>query len=59
MEALLRGVPIEVVSMMLGHASIRTTEKHYAPWVQARQKQLERHMQTTWDEPYISPTIVQ
>ena len=58
-EALLRGVPIEVVSMMLGHASIRTTEKHYAPWVQARQKQLERHMQTTWDEPYISPTIVQ
>jgi len=40
-ELLLAGVPIEQVSMLLGHSSIKVTEKHYAPWVSARQKQLE------------------
>jgi integrase len=28
-ELLKHGVPIETVSMLLGHASIRVTEKHY------------------------------
>jgi site-specific recombinase XerD len=40
-EMLLTGVPLEDVSRMLTHSSIRTTEKHYAPWVKARQRQLE------------------
>ena len=26
---------------MLGHESVRTIEKHYSPWVLARQTQLE------------------
>jgi integrase len=39
-ELLLAGRPIEEVSMLLGHTSIRTTEKHYAPWVAARQQKL-------------------
>jgi integrase len=43
-ELLLNGVPIEQVSMLLGHSSIKVTEKHYAPWVQARQKQLEESL---------------
>ena len=43
-ELLLNGVPIEQVSMLLGHSSIRVTEKHYSPWVQARQKQLEESL---------------
>jgi integrase len=30
------GVPIEAVSQMLGHSSIRTTEESYAPWVKSR-----------------------
>jgi integrase/recombinase XerD len=44
-ELLLAGVPLEQVSILLGHASIRTTERHYAPWVRARQEQLEQSVQ--------------
>jgi integrase len=40
-EMLLAGVPLEQVSKLLGHSSVKTTEKHYAPWVKARQQQLE------------------
>ena len=39
-ELLLAGVPMERVSVLLGHESLRTTERHYAPWVRARQEQL-------------------
>jgi integrase len=27
--------------MLLGHTSIKTTEKHYAPWVKSRQTALK------------------
>jgi integrase/recombinase XerD len=47
-ELLLKGVPIERVSMLLGHASIRVTEKHYAPWVRDRQQQLEADVRSSW-----------
>jgi len=40
-ELLLAGIPIERVSILLGHQSVRVTEKHYAPWVRSRQEQLE------------------
>src|SRR6266700_251818 len=40
-ELLLAGVPIERVSILLGHQSVRITEKHYAPWVRSRQEQME------------------
>ncbi len=39
-ELLLAGVPIDQVSILLGHASVKTTERHYAPFVKARQEQL-------------------
>ncbi len=32
-EMLLGGVPLEQVSMLLGHKGIKITEKHYSPWV--------------------------
>jgi integrase/recombinase XerD len=41
-------VPIEQVQILLGHQSVRITEKHYAPWVKERQEQLERDVRTTW-----------
>jgi integrase/recombinase XerD len=47
-ELLLAGVPMERVSMLLGHSSIRVTEKHYSPWVRARQNQLEDDVRRTW-----------
>jgi site-specific recombinase XerD len=42
------GVPLETVSILLGHRSIRTTEKHYAPWVKSRQKAHEEAVKATW-----------
>ncbi len=49
-ELLLQGVPIERLSVLLGHSSVRVTEKHYAPWVRARQEQLEADVRRTWSE---------
>jgi integrase len=47
-EMLLSGVPIERVSVLLGHSSIRIIERHYAPWVKARQEQLESDVMRSW-----------
>jgi integrase len=33
-------VPLEEVSKLLGHESIKTTERHYAKWVKGRQARL-------------------
>jgi len=40
-EMLLAGVSIENVSKLMGHKSVRTTEKYYAPRVKRRTLQLE------------------
>lgn len=47
-ELLLAGVPIERVSVLLGHSSTRITEKHYSAWVRARQEQLEADVRKAW-----------
>lgn len=49
-ELLLAGVPLERVSILLGHNSIKVTEKHYAPWVRARQEQAEADVRRAWSE---------
>jgi len=41
-------VPIDQVSMLLGHASVKITEKHYSPWVKARQDQLAASVRNAW-----------
>jgi hypothetical protein len=45
---LLAGVPIDQVSMLLGHSSVKITEKHYSPWVKARQEQLAASVRNAW-----------
>jgi integrase/recombinase XerD len=55
-ELLLAGVPIERVSILLGHQSMRVTEKHYNPWVRSRQEQLEADVARTWAR---DPVLVQ
>ena len=45
---LLKGVSIEIVSKLLGHSSIKVTERHYSPWVKARQDQLETEVRRIW-----------
>lgn len=47
-ELLQVGVPLERVSVLLGHSSIKVTEKHYAPWVWSRQEQLQADLKGSW-----------
>ncbi len=47
-ELLLAGVPLDQVSILLGHKSIKTTEKHYSPFVKARQEQLIEAVKKAW-----------
>ena len=50
-DLLEKGIPLEEVSKLLGHESIRTTERHYAKWVKGRQDRLDALVTATWDEP--------
>jgi hypothetical protein len=45
-ELLQAGIPM---AMVLGNSSIKVTEKHYSPWVKARQEQLEADVRRTWE----------
>jgi integrase len=47
-ELLIDGVPLEDVAQLLGHSSVKTTEKYYASWVKARADRLERVMEKQW-----------
>lgn len=47
-ELLLAGVPLERVSILLGHPSLKITEKHYSPWIRKRQGQAEADVRRTW-----------
>jgi integrase/recombinase XerD len=47
-DLLEKGVPLEEVSKLLGHTSIKTTERHYAKWVKGRQDRLDSLAMGTW-----------
>jgi len=47
-DLLEKGVPLEEVSKLLGHESIKTTERHYAKWVKGRQDRLDSLVTETW-----------
>jgi integrase/recombinase XerD len=54
-ELLQAGVPIERVSILLGHQSVRVTERHYNPWVRSRQEQLEADVASAWKlDPHLN-----
>jgi len=58
-ELLLAGVPIERVSILLGHQSVRVTERHYNPWVRSRQEQLEADVASAWKlDPVLNQKII-
>jgi site-specific recombinase XerD len=48
-QLLLQGVPLERVAILLGHRSIKVTERHYSPWIRARQEQVEADIRKSWD----------
>jgi integrase/recombinase XerD len=43
-----KGVSLENVSQLLGHQSIRITEKTYASWIAGRQEHLDAAVRKTW-----------
>ena len=47
-DLLEKGVPLEEVSKLLGHTSIKTTERHYAKWMKGRQDRLDSLVTGTW-----------
>ena len=47
-ELLLAGTPLETVSVLLGHSSVKITEKHYRPWVRSLQRKLEEEVRQAW-----------
>lgn len=47
-DLLQKGVPLEHVSKLLGHKSVKTTEAHYAKWVKGRQDQLDSIVSAAW-----------
>jgi integrase/recombinase XerD len=53
-ELLLAGVPLERVSILLGHQSVKITEKHYSPWIRERQEQAEADVRRTWTQDPIA-----
>jgi site-specific recombinase XerD len=50
-DLLQKGIPLEEVSKLLGHESIKTTERHYAKWIQGRQDRLNSLVVGTWATP--------
>ena len=47
-ESLLSGMRVEEVSTILGHSSVKITERHYMPWVRARQTSLNQSVLKSW-----------
>jgi integrase/recombinase XerD len=45
-----RGVPLEEVSLLLGHKFVSTTERIYGRWVKARQDRLDALVSKTWEQ---------
>lgn len=48
-QLLLAGNPIDQVSLLLGHSSVKITERHYAPFCKARQLQLTAAVKRSWE----------
>jgi integrase/recombinase XerD len=57
-ELLNKGVPIDRVSLLLGHSSVKVTEKHYAPFVKERQQQLEMYARMAWEDAGVDATAI-
>lgn len=53
-QLLLAGVPLERVSVLLGHSSIKVTERHYSPWIRERQEQAEADVRRTWAQDAVA-----
>src|ERR1039457_4322362 len=51
-------VPLERVAKILGHKSVRVTERSYGPWVRALQETLEADVTRVWEGRKDRPKLV-
>jgi integrase/recombinase XerD len=61
-HSFLAGMPIEQVSKLLGHKTVRTTERYYSAWVKERQRKLEADVKQAWTKmelPDLPPSLRQ
>jgi integrase len=49
-DLLLRGVPIDQVSILLGHSSVKITERHYLAFVAGRRQQIVDSLRRAWSQ---------
>jgi len=56
-EHLLHDTPLEDVSRMLGHSSIRITEQYYSAWVPERRRRLEAQMIAAMQKMGVEVTV--
>jgi integrase len=49
-DLLLRGVPIDQISLLLGHSSVKITERHYLAFVAARREQIANSVRRAWEK---------
>jgi integrase/recombinase XerD len=54
-ELLAHGADLRTVQLLLGHTSLRTTEKHYAPFVASFQRLLDSALANLHFEPSVAP----
>jgi integrase len=47
-DLLLRGVPLDQVSILLGHSSVKVTERYYLAFVAARREQIANSVRRAW-----------
>lgn len=47
-DLLLRGVPLDQVSILLGHSSVKVTERYYLAFVAARREQISNSVRRAW-----------
>ena len=45
---------MERVSILLGHQSIKITERHYSPWIRERREQAEADVKRAWAQDSIA-----
>jgi site-specific recombinase XerD len=47
-DLLSSGIPIEDVSILLGHKSVRITEAYDSHWIKARRERFEERVRELW-----------
>lgn len=56
-DLLLRGVPIDQVSALLGHSAVKVTEQSYLAFVAARRKQITEAVRRAWANGTAHPNV--